>query len=115
MQIWKESIMVQREPDGWKSQSKTIKSLTWKKLNKNWKKEEIPGKNNQKENKTKTSSDQLKRQQDQCSTNNIESVPFHDTLAETLDAISKNNFDKDLETIITNSSATDQQPDYFLS
>ena len=58
----------------------------------------------------------LKSQQDQRSTNNIESAPSDDTLVETLDAISNNNFDKDLEnSVITNSSTTDQQPDHFLS
>ena len=67
-------------------------------------------------NKKETSSDELKSQQDQCSTNDIEFAPSDDTLVETLDAISNNNFDKDLEnSVITNSSTTDQQPDHFLS
>ena len=67
-------------------------------------------------NEKETSNDQLKRQQDQCSTNDIESAPSDDTLVETLDAISNNNFDKDLEnSVIKNSSTTDQQPDHFLS
>ena len=67
-------------------------------------------------NEKETSNDQLKRQQDQCSTNDNESAPSDDTLVETLDAISDNNFDKDLEnSVIKNSSATDQQPDHFLS
>ena len=67
-------------------------------------------------NEKETSNDQLKRQQDQCSTNDIESTPFDDTLVETLDAISNNDFDKDLDnSVITNSSITGQQPDHFLS
>ena len=67
-------------------------------------------------NEKETSSDQLKSQQDQRSTNEMESAPSDDTLVETLDAISNNNFDKDLEnSVITNSSTTDQQPDHFLS
>ena len=67
-------------------------------------------------NEKETSSNQLKSQQDQHSTNNIETTPSDDTLVETLDAISNNNFDKDLEnSVITNSSTTDQQPDHFLS
>ena len=65
-------------------------------------------------NEKETSSDQLKRQQDQCSINDIESTPSDDTLVDTLDAVSNNNFDKDLEnSFITNSSTTDQQPDHF--
>ena len=64
----------------------------------------------------KTSSDQLKSQQDQRSTCAIESVPSDDTRVETLDTISNNNFNKDLEnSVIINSSTTDQQPDHFLS
>ena len=60
-------------------------------------------------NEKETSNDQLKRQQDQCSTNDIESAPSDDTLVETLDAISNNNFDKDLEnSVIKNSSTIDQ-------
>ena len=67
-------------------------------------------------NEKETTSDQLKSQQDQPSTTNIEYAPSDDTLVETLDAISNNNFDKDLEnSVITNSSTTDQQPDHFLS
>ena len=67
-------------------------------------------------NEKETSSHQLKSQQDQRSTNDIESTPSDDTLVETLDAISNNNFDKDLEnSVITNSSTTDQQPDDFSS
>ena len=67
-------------------------------------------------NEKETSSDQLKSQQDQRFTNEMESAPSDDTLVETLDAISNNNFDKDLEnSVITNSSTTDQQPDHFLS
>ena len=63
-----------------------------------------------------TSSGQLKRQQDQCSINDIEYAPSDDTRVETLDAINNNNFDKDLEnSVITNSSTTDQQLDHFLS
>ena len=66
-------------------------------------------------NEKGTSSDQSKSQQDQRSTNNIESTTSDDTLVETLDAISNNNFDKDLQnSVITNSSTTDQQPDHFL-
>ena len=42
-------------------------------------------------NEKKTSSDQLKSQQDQRSTNDMESAPSDDTLVETLDAISVNN------------------------
>ena len=58
----------------------------------------------------------IKSQQDQRSTNDIESAPSDDTLVETLDAISNNNFDKDLKnSVITNSSTTDQQSDHFLS
>ena len=73
-------------------------------------KEQLKRKLNEKE----TSSDQLKSQQDQGSTNDIESPPSDDTLVETLDAISNNNFDKDLEnSVITSSSTTDQQPDHF--
>ena len=65
-------------------------------------------------NEKETSSDQLKSQQDQRSTNEMESAPSDDTLVETLDAISNNNFDKDLEnSVITNSSTIDQQPDHF--
>ena len=67
-------------------------------------------------NEKETPSDQLKRQQDQCSINDIESAPSDDTLVATLDAISNNNFDKDLEnSVITNSTTTDQQPYHFLS
>ena len=58
----------------------------------------------------------IKSQQDQRSTNDIESAPSDGTPVETLDAISNNNFDKDLKnSVITNSSTTDQQPDHFLS
>ena len=39
-------------------------------------------------NEKETSSNQLKRQQDQCSTNDIESASSDDILVETLDAIS---------------------------
>ena len=67
-------------------------------------------------NEKATAIHQLKSQKDQHSTNDIESAPSDDTLVETLDAISNNNFDKDLEnSVITNSSTTDQQPDHFLS
>ena len=67
-------------------------------------------------NKKETSNGRLKRQQDQCSTNDIESATSDDTILEILDAISNNNFDKDLEnSVLTNSSTTDQQPDNFLS
>ena len=67
-------------------------------------------------NEKETSSSELKSQQDQRSTNDIEFAPSDDTLVETLDAISNNNFDKDLEnSVITSSSTTDQQPDHFLS
>ena len=67
-------------------------------------------------NEKETSRDKLKSQQDQRSTNDIESAQSNDTLVETLDAISNNNFDKDLEnSVITNSSTTEQQPDRFLS
>ena len=73
-------------------------------------KEQLKRKLNGKE----TSSDQLKSQQDQGSTNDIASAPSDDTLVETLDAISNNNFDKDLEnSVITSSSTTDQQPDHI--
>ena len=82
-----------------------------KERNSPWK-EQLKRKLDEKE----TPNDQLKRQQDQCSTNDIESAPSDDTLVETLDAISNNNFDKDLEnSVIKNSSTTDQQPDHFLS
>ena len=58
-------------------------------------------------NKEEISSDELKRQQDQRSTNGIESAPSDDTLVETLGVISSNNFDKDLEnSVLTNSSTT---------
>ena len=88
-----------------------------KAMNTKWKKEEIPGKKTKRKlNEKETSSEELKSQQDQRSTNNIESAPSDDTLVETLDTISNNNFDKDLEnSVITNSSTTDQQPDHFLS
>ena len=67
-------------------------------------------------NEKATAIHQLKSQKDQHSTTNIEYAPSDDTLVETLDAISNNNFDKDLEnSVITNSSTTDQQPDHFLS
>ena len=86
-------------------------------MNTKWKKEEIPGKKTKRKlNEKETSSEELKSQQDQRSTNNIESAPSDDTLVETLDTISNNNFDKDLEnSVITNSSTTDQQPDHFVS
>ena len=42
-------------------------------------------------NEKETSSDQLKSQQDQRFTNEMESAPSDDTLVETLDAISNNN------------------------
>ena len=59
-------------------------------------------------NEKETSSDQLNCHQDQRSTNDIESAPSDDTLVKTLDVISNNNFDKDLEnSVITNSSTTD--------
>ena len=75
-------------------------------------KEQLKRKLNEKE----TSSEELKSQQEQRSTNDIESAPSDDTLVETLDAISNNNFDKDLEnSVITSSSTTDQQADHFLS
>ena len=45
----------------------------------------------------KETGDHLKSQEDQCSTNDIESAPSDDTIFETLDAISNNNFDKDLD------------------
>ena len=65
-------------------------------------------------NEKETSSDQLKSQQDQRSTNEMESAPSDDTLVETLNAISNNNFDKNLEnSVITNNSTIDQQPDHF--
>ena len=51
-------------------------------------------------NEKETSTNQLKTQQDQCSRNEIESASSDDKLVETLDAISKNNFDKDLENSI---------------
>ena len=63
-----------------------------------------------------TRNDQLKRPQDQCSTKDMESAPSDDTLVKALDAISNNNFDKHLEnSVIKNSSTTDQQPHHFLS
>ena len=44
----------------------------------------------------------------------MESAPSDDTLVETLNAISNNNFDKNLEnSVITNNSTIDQQPDHF--
>ena len=74
--------------------------------------EELKRKLNEKE----TTSDQLKSQQDQPSTTKIEYARSDDTLVETLDAISNNNFDKDLEnSVVAKSSTTDQQPDHFLS
>ena len=54
-------------------------------------------------NEKESSSDQLKRQQDQCSTNVIESAPSYDIIVETFDGISNNNFEND------------QQPYQFLS
>ena len=67
-------------------------------------------------NEKETSNYQLKSQQDQRSAKDIESAPSDGTFVETLDAISNNNFDKDLEnSIITKSSTTDQQPNHFLS
>ena len=60
-------------------------------------------------NGKETSSDQLKRQQDQCFTNGIESAPSHDSIVETLDAISNNCFDKDLENSVTTNSSTAHQ------
>ena len=65
-------------------------------------------------NEKETSSSPLKSQQDQCSTNDIESAPSNDTVVETLDAIGNNNPDKDLENnVITNSSTTDKQSEKF--
>ena len=53
-----------------------------------------------------TSNNQLNIEQDHCSTSNFE---FDIILFEKLDAISNNNFDKDLiNSVITNSSTTDQ-------
>ena len=55
-------------------------------MNIKWKLE-IAGKNNQRENWwKKTSNDQLNRKQDECSTNDIESDPSNDSIVETLDA-----------------------------
>ena len=49
-------------------------------------------------------------QQDQCSISDIESAPSDDTLIETVDAISNNNFHKYSDnSFIKNSSATDQK------
>ena len=84
------------------------------------KKEEITvskkNKKNKKKNEKETSSDQLKRQENQCSKKEIESAPSYGPLFETLDAISNNKFDKDLEKIaIINNLTTDQQPGHFLS
>ena len=45
-----------------------------------------------------------KRQQEKCSTSDIESAPSNDTLAETLDAINSNILDKDLDTSDLDSS-----------
>ena len=70
----------------------------------------------QKKTEKETSSDQLKRQENQCSKKEIESAPSYGPLFETLDAISNNKFDKDLEKIaIINNLTTDQQPGHFLS
>ena len=68
-----------------------------------------------KPNEKETSNDQLKRQQDQYSTNDIVPMlaPSDDTLVETLDAISNNDFDKDLDNSVI--TTADQQPDHFLS
>ena len=53
-----------------------------------------------------TSNNQLNIEQDHCSTSNFE---FYIILFEKLDAISNNNFDKDLiNSVITNSWTTDQ-------
>ena len=61
-------------------------------------------------NEKETSNDQLKMQQDQCSTSDIESAPSDETLIETVDAISNNNFHKYSDnSFIKNSSATDQK------
>ena len=106
--------------DSWKK-SITTKSFTWKNQKQNktkkktrkikWKTEN-PRKEQakQKMNEKETSNDQLKMQQDQCSTSDIESAPSDETLIETVDAISNNNFHKYSDnSFIKNSSATDQK------
>ena len=63
-------------------------NIKWK--TENPRKEQTKRKLNEKE----TSNDQLKMQQDQCFISDIESAPSDDTLIETVDAISNNNFHK---------------------
>ena len=78
----------------------------------------IPGKNSQKERgkKKQKHGKGLQKQQDQCSTRNIESATSNDTLVEILVAINSNNFDKDLEnSVITNSPTTEQESDHCSS
>lgn len=64
----KKTISIQENRNFWKEQQ-----------NENWIKKEA-------------SNDQLKKQQDQCSTNETESEPFHDTLIEILDGTSTKTF-----------------------
>ena len=66
-------------------------------------------------NEKETWSYQLNRQQDQCSTNSIESAPSDDTPVQTIDAIRSNASDEDLDkSVLKNSSTADQQTDRFL-
>ena len=66
-------------------------------------------------NEKETWSYQLNRQQNQCSTNNIESAPSDNTPVQTIDAIRSNASDKDLDkSVLKNSSTADQQTDRFL-
>ena len=86
------------------SKKKKTRNIKWK--TENPRKEQAKRKLNEKE----TSNDQLKMQQDQCSISDIESAPSDDTLIETVDAISNNNFHKYSDnSFIKNSSATDQK------
>ena len=69
---------------------------------------------NKKQNEKETSNEQLNKQQNQCPTSNIESAPSNDALVRTLDAISKNNFDKDFDnSVVTNSSTRNVQLNHF--
>ena len=104
---WKKSITTKsfiRKKTKTKQNQKKTMNIKWK--TENPRKEQTKRKLNEKE----TSNDQLKMQQDQCSISDIESAPSDDTLIETVDAISNNNFHKYSDnSFIKNSSATDQK------
>ena len=108
---WKKSITTKsfiRKKTKTKQNQKKTMNIKWK--TENPRKEQTKRKLNEKE----TSNDQLKMQQDQCSISDIESAPSDDTLIETVDAISNNNFHKYSDnSFIKNSSTTDQEPDHF--